>query len=44
MQQLFAAIHGNQKAMDAFVRMNAGTMSPAEFFAPEHIGAVTAES
>ena len=33
MQQLFAAIHGNQTAMDAFVRMNAGTISPAEFFA-----------
>ena len=42
MQQLFAAIHGNQPAMDAFVRMNAGTMSPAEFFAPEHVGAMTA--
>ena len=42
MQQLFAAIHGNQPAMDAFVRMNAGTMSPAEFFAPEHVGAMIA--
>ena len=30
MQQLFAAIHGNQKAMDDFARMNAGTISPAE--------------
>ena len=44
MQQLFAAIHGNQKAMDAFVQMNAGTISPAEFFAPEHVGAMMAES
>ena len=42
MQQLFAAIHGNQTAMDAFVRMNAGTMSPAEFFAPDHVGAMMA--
>jgi 2-polyprenyl-6-methoxyphenol hydroxylase-like FAD-dependent oxidoreductase len=31
MQQLLAAIHGNQKAMDAFVQMNAGTISPEEF-------------
>jgi 2-polyprenyl-6-methoxyphenol hydroxylase-like FAD-dependent oxidoreductase len=42
MQQLFAAIHGKQKAMDAFARMNAGTISPAEFFAPENVGAMTA--
>ena len=39
MQQLCDSIHGNQAAMDAFVWMNAGTMSPAEFFAPEHVGA-----
>jgi 2-polyprenyl-6-methoxyphenol hydroxylase-like FAD-dependent oxidoreductase len=31
MQQLFGAIAGKPKAMDAFVRMNAGTISPAEF-------------
>jgi 2-polyprenyl-6-methoxyphenol hydroxylase-like FAD-dependent oxidoreductase len=42
MQQLFAAIHGKQKAMDAFARMNAGTISPAEFFAPGNVGAMTA--
>ena len=40
MQQLFAAIHGNKQAMDAFVQMNAGTISPAQFFAPENIGAM----
>jgi 2-polyprenyl-6-methoxyphenol hydroxylase-like FAD-dependent oxidoreductase len=33
MQQLFGAISGNQKAMDGFARMNAGTISPAHFFA-----------
>jgi len=32
MQRLFASIVGNQKAMDRFVQMNAGTISPAEFF------------
>jgi 2-polyprenyl-6-methoxyphenol hydroxylase-like FAD-dependent oxidoreductase len=42
MQQLFAAIHGNQKAMDAFARMCAGTISAGEFFAPENVKALTA--
>jgi 2-polyprenyl-6-methoxyphenol hydroxylase-like FAD-dependent oxidoreductase len=41
-QQLFAAIAGNQSAMDSFVQMNAGTISPAAFFAPENIGAIMA--
>ncbi len=41
MQQLIAAIHGNQKAMDDFARMNAGTISPAEFFAPTKVNAMT---
>jgi 2-polyprenyl-6-methoxyphenol hydroxylase-like FAD-dependent oxidoreductase len=41
MQQLFAAIRGNQEAMDAFVQMNAGTISPAQFFAPESIARFT---
>jgi hypothetical protein len=40
MQQLFATIQGNQPAMDAFVRMNAGTISPAEFFAPGNVRAM----
>jgi 2-polyprenyl-6-methoxyphenol hydroxylase-like FAD-dependent oxidoreductase len=42
MQQLFAAIAGNQQAMDGFVQMNAGTISPAAFFTPENIGAIMA--
>jgi 2-polyprenyl-6-methoxyphenol hydroxylase-like FAD-dependent oxidoreductase len=42
MQQLLGAMHGNQKAMDGFVQMNAGTISPAEFFSPESIGAIMA--
>jgi len=32
MQALFASIAGNQHAMDRFVQMNAGTISPTEFF------------
>lgn len=31
MQQMLGAIQGNQKAMDGFAQMNAGTISPAEF-------------
>jgi flavin-dependent dehydrogenase len=38
MQQLLGAVHGNQEAMDAFVSITAGTVSPVEFFDPEHIG------
>jgi 2-polyprenyl-6-methoxyphenol hydroxylase-like FAD-dependent oxidoreductase len=33
MQRHIGAIAGDQPAMDAFVRMNAGTISPAEYFA-----------
>jgi 2-polyprenyl-6-methoxyphenol hydroxylase-like FAD-dependent oxidoreductase len=42
MQQLLAAVHGNQKAMDEFARMNAGTISPAKFFDPENVKAIAA--
>ena len=40
MQQLFGAMRGNQKAMDGFAQMNAGTISPAAFLSPENIGAI----
>jgi hypothetical protein len=36
-------IHGNQQAMDGLARMNAGTISPAEFFAPENVDTIKAE-
>ncbi len=42
MQQLFGAIHGNQAAMDGFVQMNAGTISPAQFFSPENVTRIMA--
>ena len=42
MQRLLAAIHGNQKAMDGFVQASAGTISPAEFFAPQNAAAILA--
>jgi 2-polyprenyl-6-methoxyphenol hydroxylase-like FAD-dependent oxidoreductase len=37
MQQLLGAIYGNQAAMDDFVSVNAGTLSPEVFFSAEHI-------
>jgi len=37
MQQLLAAMHGNQEAMDGFARVNAGVTSPAEFFSEENV-------
>jgi 2-polyprenyl-6-methoxyphenol hydroxylase-like FAD-dependent oxidoreductase len=40
MRQLFRAMVGNQRAMDGFARMNAGTISPAEFLTPENVGAI----
>jgi hypothetical protein len=44
MQQLLGAVHGNPDAMDAFVSVTAGTVSPAEFFDPEHIGRIMASA
>jgi flavin-dependent dehydrogenase len=40
MQQLLGAVHGNREAMDSFVSITAGTVSPIEFFDPEHIGRI----
>lgn len=35
--QLLGAVHGNPEAMDAFARVNAGVMSPAEFFSEGNV-------
>ncbi len=40
--QLLGACAGNQEAMDAFCRVNAAVMSPAEFFSPENVGRIFA--
>jgi 2-polyprenyl-6-methoxyphenol hydroxylase-like FAD-dependent oxidoreductase len=40
MQQLLGAIHGNQKLMDGFAQSYAGTISPAQFFSPDNVGAI----
>ncbi len=44
MQQLLATIQGNQDAMDGFVGVIAGTVSPVEFFDPAHIGQIFAKA
>jgi hypothetical protein len=42
LQQLLSGIQGNQVAMDEFVSVNAGIMSPADFFAPDHLATLMA--
>jgi 2-polyprenyl-6-methoxyphenol hydroxylase-like FAD-dependent oxidoreductase len=42
LQQVLAATHGNQEAMDGFARVNAGVTSPAEFFSEENVGRIFA--
>jgi 2-polyprenyl-6-methoxyphenol hydroxylase-like FAD-dependent oxidoreductase len=44
LQQLLAAIQGNQPLMDGFAQSYAGTISPAEFFAPDNVDAIIAAS
>jgi len=40
--QVLAALPGNQEAIDQFTRVNAGVVSPAEFFAEDNIGRIFA--
>lgn len=40
MQGLFAAMHGNEDAMDGFVSVIAGTVPVPEFFSPENTGQI----
>ncbi len=42
LQRVLAAVHGNQESMDAFARLNAGVMTPPEFFSDENLGRVFA--
>jgi hypothetical protein len=41
-QELMGAIHGNQEAMDGFVQVVAGVISPAVFFSEENVGKIFA--
>jgi 2-polyprenyl-6-methoxyphenol hydroxylase-like FAD-dependent oxidoreductase len=43
-QQLIAAMHGNQTAMDGFVSVQADTLPAPEFFSPANIGRIMAEA
>ncbi|WP_448628304.1 FAD-dependent oxidoreductase [Geodermatophilus sp. URMC 64] len=38
--QLLFAAQGNQEAMDGFASVIAGTLSPAEYFAPDNVGRI----
>jgi 2-polyprenyl-6-methoxyphenol hydroxylase-like FAD-dependent oxidoreductase len=40
LQQLLAAIAGNQDAMDGFAQVNGGVTSPAEFFSPANVARI----
>jgi flavin-dependent dehydrogenase len=42
LQHLLGQIHGNQAAMDAFVSINAATVSPTQFFDPSFLGPLLA--
>jgi hypothetical protein len=42
LQQLLQAMHGNQRAMDGFARVNSGVTSPAEFFSEDNVGRILA--
>ena len=44
LQQLLAAIHGNQDAMDGFARVNSGVTSPADFFSEQNVGRILANA
>jgi hypothetical protein len=42
MQQLLGAVHGNQEAMDGYVRAIAGVVSPAEYFSEQNVARIFA--
>ena len=42
LESLLGAMPGNQDAMDGFARLNAGVMSPVEFFSDENVGRIIA--
>jgi hypothetical protein len=44
LQQLIGAMYGNQRAMDAFVSVVAGSLSPVDFFDPANLEAIMAQS
>ncbi len=44
LQRLLAAVHGNRQAMDDFARVNAGVLSPTEFFSDENVARILSQA
>ncbi|HEX6445718.1 MAG TPA: NAD(P)/FAD-dependent oxidoreductase [Streptosporangiales bacterium] len=44
MQQLLGAMQGNREAMDGFVSVISGAVSPVEFFSEENVGRILADA
>ncbi|MBZ0271915.1 FAD-dependent monooxygenase [bacterium] len=44
LQKLLGAVQGNQDAMDQFVEVNAGVLSPAEFFSEQNVSRIFAQA
>jgi hypothetical protein len=44
LQQLLAAMAGNQQATDGFARVMAGVTSPAEFFSEDNVGRILTQA
>jgi flavin-dependent dehydrogenase len=44
MQQLLGAVHGNQEAMDGFVSVISGAVSPSDYFSQENVGSILTAS
>ena len=42
LQAVLCAAHGNQQAMDGFARVNAGVMSPADYFSEQNVARIFA--
>jgi hypothetical protein len=42
MQQLFAAMQGNQEAMDGFMSVVSGAVSPVDYFSEANVGRIFA--
>ena len=42
LQKILHAAHGNQEAMDGFARLNAGVISPPEYFSEANVQRILA--
>lgn len=44
LENFLGAMRGNQDAMDGFAKLNAGVVSPVEFFSDENVGRILASA